>query len=153
MMTSSNGNIFHVTGPLWWEFTGDRWIPLTKASDMELWCFLSFAPEQTVGQTIRMQVIWDNHRIHYDITVCNDILVQFAWTLYEVQKKFLYVGSTHDVPFEFTWLHDICLQNTYIYQYISVHDVWLCSWFQISLISVWISMYYNILNFIFLHML
>ena len=29
MMTSSNGNIFHVTGPL-------RWIPLTKASDAEL---------------------------------------------------------------------------------------------------------------------
>ena len=31
MMTSSNGNIFHVTGPLCGEFTGHRWIPLTKA--------------------------------------------------------------------------------------------------------------------------
>ena len=40
MMASSNGNIFRVTGPLWGEFTGDRWIPLTKASDAELWCFL-----------------------------------------------------------------------------------------------------------------
>ena len=30
MMTSSNGNIFHVTGPLCGEFTGHRWIPLTK---------------------------------------------------------------------------------------------------------------------------
>ena len=30
MMTSSNGYIFRVTGPLWGEFTGDRWIPLTK---------------------------------------------------------------------------------------------------------------------------
>ena len=30
MMTSSNGNIFHVTGPLCWEFTGHRWFPLTK---------------------------------------------------------------------------------------------------------------------------
>ena len=28
MMTSSNGNIFHVTGHLWGEFTGHRWIPL-----------------------------------------------------------------------------------------------------------------------------
>ena len=36
MMTSSNGNIFHVTGPLCGEFTGHRWIPLKKASDMEL---------------------------------------------------------------------------------------------------------------------
>ena len=40
MMTSSNGNIFRVTGPLCGEFTGHWWIPLTKASDTELWCFL-----------------------------------------------------------------------------------------------------------------
>ena len=40
LMTSSNGNIFRVTGPLWGETTGHRWIPLTKASDAELWCFL-----------------------------------------------------------------------------------------------------------------
>ena len=31
--TSSNENIFRVTGPLCGEFTGHRWIPLTKASD------------------------------------------------------------------------------------------------------------------------
>ena len=40
MMTSSNASIFRVTGPLCGEFTGHRWIPLTKASDAELWCFL-----------------------------------------------------------------------------------------------------------------
>ena len=40
MMTSSNGNIFHVTGHLCWEFTCHPWIPRTKASDAELWCFL-----------------------------------------------------------------------------------------------------------------
>ena len=39
MMTSSNGNIFRVTGHLCGEFTGPRWIPRTKASDAELWCF------------------------------------------------------------------------------------------------------------------
>ena len=27
---SSNGNIFRVTGPLWGEFTGHQWIPLTN---------------------------------------------------------------------------------------------------------------------------
>ena len=37
---SSNGNIFRVTGPLCVEFTGQQWIPLTKASDAELSCFL-----------------------------------------------------------------------------------------------------------------
>ena len=36
-MTSSNGNIYHATGPLCREFTGHRWISLTKASDAELW--------------------------------------------------------------------------------------------------------------------
>ena len=40
MMTLSNENIFGVTGPLWGESTGHRWIPLEKASDAELWCFL-----------------------------------------------------------------------------------------------------------------
>ena len=46
MMTSSNGNVFRVTGPLLCgEFTGHRWVPLTKASDAELWCFLWSAPE------------------------------------------------------------------------------------------------------------
>ena len=45
MMTSSNGNIFHVTGHLCWEFTGPRWIPWIKASDAELWCLLWSAPE------------------------------------------------------------------------------------------------------------
>ena len=45
MMTSSNGNIFRVTGHLRGEFTGRRWIPRTKASDAELWCFLWSASE------------------------------------------------------------------------------------------------------------
>ena len=35
MMTSSDGNIFRVTGHLCREFTGHRWIPRTKASDAE----------------------------------------------------------------------------------------------------------------------
>ena len=43
MMTSSNGNIFRITGPLCGEFTGHRWIPLTKASDAGR--FLWSAPE------------------------------------------------------------------------------------------------------------
>ena len=48
MMTSSNGNIFRVTGHLCGKFTGHRWISHTKASDAELWCLLWSAPERTV---------------------------------------------------------------------------------------------------------
>ena len=35
-MTWWNGNIFRVAGPLWGEFNGHRWLPLTKASDAGL---------------------------------------------------------------------------------------------------------------------
>ena len=48
MMTSWNGSISRVTCPLCGKFTGDRWIPRTKGSDGELWCFLWYAPEQMV---------------------------------------------------------------------------------------------------------
>ena len=50
---------FRVTGPLWGESTGPWWISPTKASDAELWCFLSSAPQQTVEQTVEMPVIWN----------------------------------------------------------------------------------------------
>ena len=59
MMTSSYGNIFRVTGPLWGESTGHRWIFLTKAGDAELWYFLWSAPEQTFEQSIETLVTWD----------------------------------------------------------------------------------------------
>ena len=36
-----------------------RWIPHTKASDAELWCFLWSAPEQTIKTTIVTPIIWD----------------------------------------------------------------------------------------------
>ena len=49
--------------PRYWPFvkgtTGHRWIPLTKASDSALWCFLWYAPEQTVEQTLETPMIWD----------------------------------------------------------------------------------------------
>ena len=59
MMASSNGNIFRVTGLLCGEFTGHRWIPRTKASDTDLWCFLWSSPEPTIEQTMETPVIWD----------------------------------------------------------------------------------------------
>ena len=69
MMTSSNGNIFRVTGHLCGEFTGHRWIPRTKASDAELWYFLlicawinGWVNNGQAGELKR-------HRAHYDVTV------------------------------------------------------------------------------------
>ena len=48
LMTSSNENIFRITGHLCGEFTSHGLIRCTKASDTELWCFLCSAPEQMV---------------------------------------------------------------------------------------------------------
>ena len=53
MMTSPNGNIFRVTGPLCGEFTGHQWIPLTKASNVELGCFVWSAPKRLNKQSRR----------------------------------------------------------------------------------------------------
>ena len=78
MMTSSNGNIFHVTGPLWGEFTGDRWIPLTKVSDAELWCFRWSAPQQTVEFINRDTGDLRCHWAYCDVTVMVTACCQFS---------------------------------------------------------------------------
>ena len=65
MMTSSNGNISRVTGPLCGEFTAHLWIPLTKASDAELWCFLWSAPWINNCEAGDLR----RHRAHYDVIV------------------------------------------------------------------------------------
>ena len=69
MMTSSNGNIFRGTGPLCGEFTGHRWIPLTKASEAGLWCFLWSAP--WINGWVKNREAGDlrRHRAHHDVTM------------------------------------------------------------------------------------
>ena len=47
LMALSNGRIFGVTVPLWWESTSDRWFLLAKISDAELCCFFLSAPKQS----------------------------------------------------------------------------------------------------------
>ena len=67
MMTSSNENIFRVTGPLCGEFTCPRWIPRTKASDAELWCFLWYTSGQTVFVNNREAGGLIRYGAHYDV--------------------------------------------------------------------------------------
>ena len=58
------------------------WIPLTKASDAELWCLLWSAPKQTVEQTIETPVIWDAIAL---------ILTSLQWAVHHHKDCFLYV--------------------------------------------------------------
>ena len=68
IMTSSNGNIFRVTGPFCREFTGHRWIPFTKpvtrSFDVSLICarISAWVHNRQVGDLRR-------HRAHNDVTV------------------------------------------------------------------------------------
>ena len=83
-MTSSNGQNFLVTGPLCEEFTGHRWIPLPKASEAELWCFLWSVPWITGWVNDREAGDLRRHRAHYDIIVMSSnelkrLLGYMAW--------------------------------------------------------------------------
>ena len=67
MMTSSNGNIFRVTGPLVGEFIGHPCIP--QASDADLWCFLWSTP--WINRWVNNREAGDlrRHRAHYGVIV------------------------------------------------------------------------------------
>ena len=77
-MTSSNENIFRVTGLLWGEFTGHRWIPLTKASDAELWFFSLICAWIKGWVNNREAGVLIRHRAHYDVVVMS-VLWHRAW--------------------------------------------------------------------------
>ena len=94
MMTSSNGNSFRVTGPLWGEFTGHRWIPLTKASHAELWCFLWSAPWINDWVNNREDDDLRRHRTHYNVIVVirgdSKCGTRFHWNVdIDISMKFL----------------------------------------------------------------
>ena len=83
MMTSSKGNSFRVTGPLCPEFTGHRWIPRTKASDAELWCFLwcahwinGWANNHEAGDLGRYRARYD---VFLMIRHCRNIETSWYW--------------------------------------------------------------------------
>ena len=70
MMTSSNGNIFHGTDPLWAKSTGDRWIPLPHKSQWRgalMFCLIGAwtnnADNNRDAGDLR------RHRAHYDVIV------------------------------------------------------------------------------------
>ena len=69
--------------PRYWpfvqEFTGHRWIPRTKVSDMELWCFLSMICAWTNGR-VNNQDASDlrRHRAHCYVIVMQPLICEHA---------------------------------------------------------------------------
>ena len=84
MMTSSNGSICRVTGPLCGEFTGHRWIPPTKASDAELWCFLLICAWINAWVNNREAGDLKRHCAHYDVIVMSSIENTYLYHIFKV---------------------------------------------------------------------
>ena len=89
MMTSSNGNIFRLTGQLCREYTVYRWIPRTKASDTELLVFSLVCAWINGGVNNREAGDLRRHRAHYDVIVMhihvvmkNIYLIDIIWWVY-----------------------------------------------------------------------
>ena len=96
IMTSSNGNIFHATGPLCEEFTGHRWIPRTKAGDAAPWRFLWSAPVcVSNGDAGDLR----SHRFHYNVTVMREcvlhkmLLWQFLSGFYSTERTEILISK------------------------------------------------------------
>ena len=83
IMTSWDGNIFRVTGPLCGEFTGHRWISHTKANDTELWCWFWICA--WINDWVNNPEAGDlrRRRDHYDGTVMNQHRLDYSsWRMY-----------------------------------------------------------------------
>ena len=101
-MTSSNGNIFRVTGHLCGEFTDHRWIPHTKASDAELLMFSLICAR--IHGLVNNREVGDfrRHRAHYGITVmCNQDPVSHKMPPRKIPYSNLWFKSNHDITVKF----------------------------------------------------
>ena len=130
MMTSSNGNIFRVTGPLCGGIHRSRWIPHTKASDAELWCLLwsafiqaqikenikpprhwSFAGNSPGTGNAENVSIWWRHHVILRIDILNTYCVKGPWgmpqlpTEYKSTLVWVITWYRKSLPMSWTILH------------------------------------------------
>ena len=105
MVTLSNVNIFRITGALWGESTGHRWIPLTKACDVDLWCVYWSAPEQNAWANNRDPSVFRRHRDHCDWNGPGlEILVQidsYRCTRFVLTIRHVFISSHAKPHFNF----------------------------------------------------
>ena len=107
-----------VTGPLWGESTGDRWISLTKATDAELWRGFFYICAWTNGWADNRSAIdLARHSAHYAITVMaisNNVLIASNVNM------FFFTGS------EWTTRTVSVPRNDVIFKNICIHNYFLC---------------------------
>ena len=140
IMTSSNGNIFRVTGPLCGEFTGHRWIPHTKASDAELWCFLRSAPWINCWANNRGAGDLRRHRVHYDVI----IMVSKMYEYFTMQNVAIFLPNdktpvkAHKLPELAWWYWRQQISSIFWYQWLGQKNYHYWSIFDRCLpVSLW----------------
>ena len=100
MMTSSNGNIFRVTGPLCGEFTGHWWIPHHKGQWRGALVFSLKCARINGWENTRGASDLKRHRTHYDVTVMflDNLPAAFDFNTYDNQWNGVFV-----IPLR--WIH------------------------------------------------
>ena len=68
-MTSSDGNIFRVTGPLGGEITGHRWNPSQRPVTRSFDVFFGLPLNKRLSKNSREAGDLRRHRAHYDTTL------------------------------------------------------------------------------------
>ena len=111
MMTSSNGNIFRVTGHLRGEFTGYRWILRTKASGAELWCFLNKRLSkqswswwfETPSRSLWRHCYVNRHR-NSKRPQCVSVLISIT-----IISVISFIPLYSSLSYIFSWTYSVCL--------------------------------------------
>ena len=97
MMTSSNGNIFRVTGPLCGEFTGHRWIPHHKGQWRGVLMFSLIYALINVWVNNHEADDLRRHIAHYDV-----IVMRF------LHQKYSSVYCYHSPKFKYSYYKAYC---------------------------------------------
>ena len=87
MMTSSNGNIFSVTGPLCGEFTGQLWISLQRQVTRSFDVFFDLRLNKQLSKQSQMWWFDTSSRQFYDVTVMPTSCEGNHWSSVDCQYK------------------------------------------------------------------
>ena len=119
MMTSSNGNIFRITGHLCREFSGLRRIPHTKASDAGGALIFSLICVWINGWVnIREAGDLRRYRAHYDVSVMARSMSRYDANF--VSTTVCHYGNLGSCQWQQSWHYD----NSYFWVSVSSMTVW-----------------------------
>ena len=97
MMTSSNGNIFRVTGPLCGEFTGHRWIPPYKGQWRGAFMFALICAWTNGRANNRDAGGLRRYRAHYDVIVLSRMIQNLIMAQRHPQPRWSAMRASHAI--------------------------------------------------------